>query len=72
MRRLTLAMTIMALSLVLAVVAAACTEEAIKEVPVERIVERAVVKQVPVEKIVDREGSHQRGSRRNRGGAAGG
>ena len=55
MGRLTLAMTILALSLVLAVVAAACTEEVIKEVPVEKIVEREVVKQVPVEKIVEKE-----------------
>ena len=56
-RGLMSALMIAALSLVLAVVAAACTEEVIKEVPVvkEVVVEREVIKEVPVEKIVERE-----------------
>jgi hypothetical protein len=36
-------------------VAAACTEEVVREVPVEVIVEKEVVREVPVEKIVTQE-----------------
>ena len=38
---------------VLAIVSLACTDEVVKEVPVERIVTQEVVKEVPVEKIVE-------------------
>ena len=52
MTRLILALfALVAVSLV----AAACTEEVVREVPVEVIVEKEVVKEVPVEKIVTQE-----------------
>ena len=58
MKKLTSALIVIALSLTLLTVVAACggTEQVIKEVPVERevVVEKEVVKEVPVEKIVER------------------
>ena len=57
MNKLMSALILMALALALATAAAACTEEVIKEVPVEKevVVEKEVIKEVPVEKIVERE-----------------
>ena len=48
-------------------VAAACTEEVVREVPVEVIVEKEVVREVPVEKIVTQEVVKEvHGTRRDR------
>ena len=57
MRKLRLPLAAILMTLVLTIVAAACTQEVIKEVPVEKevVVEKEVIKEVPVEKIVEKE-----------------
>ena len=45
--------TTVGISLIVAFSLFACTQEVIKEVPVDRIIEKEVIKEVPVEKLVE-------------------
>ena len=51
MKRLSSVAALIGLAVVL--VSMACTQEVVKEVPVEKVVTQEVVKEVPVEKVVE-------------------
>ncbi|CAI8024938.1 hypothetical protein GBAR_LOCUS14449 [Geodia barretti] len=53
MRKIRFQWAIVALGTLALVTALACTQEVVKEVPVEKVITQEVVREVPVEKIVE-------------------